>query len=559
MSSRLSVDYGSGSFLQRRYADHEEIPTGQLPPTTPEAGTAIQPRRFDMKAPSETTFQIAVLIQSPDELKALPGAGGIEWMYCKQSRDYSFEFYKGEEMVSSFDLEDWRLDLPNLLGIIVVGPADLFETIRYQWISKLPAAGVAFKHIPEFDEKAILSSAIECFAENLQSQRSHAGRAALDLAAYRSEFERLQHSFSRLEEHVTRQTFQRAAEIFEYPPTSATASGNSPVIQYLPVDSYGFSGFAVHVATKPAEAQPLRVTLRAIETGTLFGVWEIGAEVANGWVELALNRAIDEPALTLEAVFELAHNGGGWALSLGPPHPYAAFRARAESGSYLDAPMALRIFNAAPGVRVGATTGAIRPIDAPQPRAEFIPYEVYGTVTQVAPPVEDERPALVAFDREIGCITVHPRKGGSVTAARIDVAVPKDAWQVAAQIHLAHERSSTTHFGLLVCPPRDGSLQLARLDRLDAPSTTFSGWKSLSPLEKKTISVPVSASREERLSVFLVTRLSPEASPDFAWARFAMFEFSILPKPLADRNGTGDADKVFSAAVPGIEPNAGSV
>jgi hypothetical protein len=495
----------------------------------------------------ETKFQLAILAEQPDRMEGLSDIAPIEWLFCKQTGDYLFDFYKGDVIVSSINLENARFDLQNLLGIIVAGSADAFEAIKNSWNSRLPSVGVAFRRIPQCDSKAILCAAIECIADDLTLHRRQSGLAALELATYRREFERLQHCFSRLEEYVGRQSFQRPTEIFEYPPGLVTATENSgrtqldgvtgptgrSLIQYLPVDSCGLSSFSIHISAKPeAAGGPLRIKLQAIETGHIFGTWSIGAvEVPVGWVELALDSAIDEPALSLVIIVEWPPDTRGWALALGPPHPYKQFCARTEAGEHLGAPLGLRIFSSLPGVRVAATTTAIRPINAPPALAEFIPYEVYETVAQVLPRAEDGRPTLVSYDRDIGCITVHPHKGG-LTVARMMVVVPKRVWGVSAQIHLAHERASETQFGMMVCAPHDESRELARLAQLDAPSPTFSGWKSLKPLERKSLSVLIAASQEERLSIYLVTRQAPDASPDFAWARFSKFEFNVLPNSL---------------------------
>ncbi len=506
-----------------------------------------------MKSPSQTKLQIAILTDARDRMNELSHLAPIEWLFCKQTGDYRFEFYKDDAMISSIDLESARLDLPNLLGILVVGTDGAFETITRNWGAKFPSLRISFKQVPEWDRDAILCAAIECVADELTLQRSHSGRAALELATYRREFDRVQRSFSRLEEYVGRHSFPRASEIFEYPPDTdiategrqtrvgdANGSLGRSLTQHLPVDSLGVSSVSIYVSAKPeAAAEPLRITLKAIETGNTFGEWSIGAaEARGGWVELALNCAIDEPALSLVIVVEWPMEKSGWALAIGPPHPYKEFCARTEAGEYLSAPIALRVFSSLPGVRVAPTTGAIRPMNAPHVPAKFIPYELYSTVAQVLPPPADNKPSLVFYDREIGCLTVHPHIDG-LTVARLNVVVPKHAWGISAQIHLAHERASPTGFGLMVCAIRDESRELVRLAQLDSPSPSFSGWKTLLPFETKRISLVLAVPRDEQLSIYLATRQAPGLSPDFAWARFSKFAVDFLPKSLLGENETG--------------------
>jgi hypothetical protein len=518
-----------------------------------------------MKLAPEANFQIAILAQPSDRVDELADLGPLEWLFCKRAGDHFFEFYSHDELVSSVDLQNPRFDLQNLVGIVVVGDADEFEAITNKWTSKLPSLGLTIRRIPKYDSKALLCAAIECIASQLALQRSHCGRAALALANYRQEFERLQRCFSRLEGYVGRQSSPRPTEIFEYPPDAAVATemsgrmgtnsvagqGGRSLIQYLPVDSFGVSSFWIHLNAKPqAGGRPLSVRLQAIETGHVFGAWSVGADdVPVGWVELALNQAIDESALGLTVIVEWPSDTSDWALTLGPPHPFKEFRASTEAGERLEAPLALRVSSSLPGVRVPVTTRAVKPVDAPQTVGEFIPNEVYGTVTQVFPPVEDDK-ILVSHDPIIDCITVHPRKGGQSTVGRMNVAVPRHAWRLSARIYLAHEHANPTQFALMVSASSLSSSALMRLDQLDASSTTFSGWRSLSALEEKTISVLIPESLGEQLSIHLLTRQAADSSPDFAWARFSRFEFNIVPKSITGESETGVSARVSPATVP---------
>lgn len=509
-----------------------------------------------MESLAENKFQLAILAEAPDRADWLSDTARVEWLFCKQTGDSIFEFYKRDVVVSSVNLENSRFDLPNLLGIIVVGPDDAFQAIKSRWSSTLPSVAMTFRRIPKWDSMDILCASLECFADDLRLHRRHSGRAALELATYRREFDRLQHSFSRLEEYVGRHSFQRATEIFEYPPDSLAATEASGrahlsdvtgsigrcLIQDLPVDSCGLSSFSIYISAKPeAESERLRIKLKAIETGHIFGEWSIGAaEVRVGWVELALNRAIDEPALSLAILIEWPQDTNGWALALGPPHPYKEFCARTEGGEHLGSPIGLRVFGSLPGVRVPAITTAISPIKAPHVLAQFIPSETYGTVVQVSPTAQDNNPSLVSYDPDIGCITVHPRVGG-LTIARMSVVVPRHAWRISARIHLAHQRASPTQFGLMVCALGNESRELARLNQMESRSPSFSGWKTLSALETKGISLLLAASPEQQLSILLVTRQAPDLSPDFAWARFSRFEFNVLPASMIGKNETDNS------------------
>ncbi len=495
-----------------------------------------------MLSPLETRFQIAVLSDGQDRNTPLGDSDSFEWLVCRQAGERVFDFYKGDSLLSSIDLENPCFDLSCLVGLIVIGSAELAESIRNQWASSLPSIGVLFKQVPAWDAASLCGAALECMANDLASYRRQGGLASLELATFRGEFDRLQRCFALLEEYVGRHSLQRSIESFEYPPDADAAPENNrqaqSLFQLLPVDSLGLSSVAIYVSGKPeADADPLYIELRAIETDALLAEWLLGvAETKIGWVELALNHAIDEPALSLTLAIDIPAESREWAVALGPPHPYEEFCARGGDGESLGAPIALRLFSSLPGVRLAATTHAVRQVDAPHLLSVFVPYEVYGTVAQVSPPLGDNQQTLVFYDREIGCLTVHPRAGG-LAAASLHVASPRGAWRLSAQIHLAHERASRTSFALMVGEPRNQARDLERLQQLDAPSAFFSGWKTLAPLETGSISI-VLAAPPEQLAVYLVTRQAPDLSPDYAWARFSRFEFNILPESLIGRYGT---------------------
>jgi hypothetical protein len=81
----------------------------------------------------------------------------------------------------------------------------------------------------------------------------------------------------------------------------------------------------------------------------------------------------------------------------------------------------------------------------------------------------------------------------------------------------------------MICEPQNEKKSLARMSQLEAPSPSFSGWKTLPALETGSISLVFSAYAEKSVSLFLITRQAPESSPDFAWARFSNLAFQILP------------------------------
>lgn len=512
-----------------------------------------------MKSQSESIFQIAILAEPSNRFADLIQAQGIEWLRCAQTGKDTFEFYKEDALLASVNLSRPHFNLSSLTGIIVVCQPDRLDAVTNAWRSGLPSFPVGFRSIPVFEPAAVLRAALECMAEELSLQRRHSGRAALELAGYRREFERLQNCFTRLEAYTARHSLQNTAEIFDYPVGTCAvrkqirpgqigeveAGSGRYLTQYVPVDSFGVSGFAIYVAARPdTPAETLRVTLKAVETDQIWGDWVIrSGDVSIGWVELALERAIDESALSLVIAVEWPAENNGWAVLLGPRYPYKEASARAESGEYLPAPLAMRVFAGLPGVHVPATTSAIQPGSAPYALTKFIPYDAYTAVEQVFPRPHPEKTGLVAYDRNLGCITVHPRNGGLITAGRMKIAMPTGAWRVSAQIHLGHERASLTHFALLIGTAEESDFHPESLIGNALSAQGFSGWKSLSPLEKGRISATTDQPLNGEAWLFLLTRQDPASSPDFGWARFADLQINILPVSFfrEDRNGSEES------------------
>lgn len=219
-----------------------------------------------MRLQPDIIFQIAVLADVRDRIDKLAEMASIDWLYLKQSGGSVLDFYRGSEVISSLDLDDPHFDLQHLLGIVVVGTTEKFEECQSKWNSALPSAGVALKHVPAWNPSAILKAGIECITDSLKSHRYQSGLAALELATYRREFDRLQHNFARLEQYVGSHSFRAPTEIFEYTPEidlltekgrktiSAGASAAPFVVQSLPVDSLGFAVMSIYVSSKPDAA-----------------------------------------------------------------------------------------------------------------------------------------------------------------------------------------------------------------------------------------------------------------------------------------------------------------
>ena len=270
-----------------------------------------------------------------------------------------------------------------------------------------------------------------------------------------------------------------------------------------------------------------------METGHRFGAWAIPtSKLPIGWLHLSLSHAIDRSGLSLFVTIDFPAGHGAYALGLGSPHPYERFRARIIDGA-LPAPLAMRIYGGLPGVRVPATTAAIAPTGASLPSVTYVNADIYKSVRQVFPLPNSGEPNFVLYDAKLASITVHPRAGGAMTVARFDLEVPANAWRISAHIALEHESANPTEFALMSAPVAESGDDALLLAELDEQSARFSGWVRLAALESKRISAFFPKGSDRLLSVYLLTRQAPGSSADFAWARFAQFEFNAAPRQLA--------------------------
>jgi hypothetical protein len=496
-------------------------------------------KRAYMSHSSETGFQIAVAggARAADAAPPLPG---VEWLECRVDAA-AITFVRDGSVVARIDIERPKFELPRLLGLIVVADAELYARLADFWGKQFAAAALKLILIPQSSAEALTSAAVAVLSSQLGEQLTASGEAALALAQYRGEFDRLQHSFARLEEFVAAHSLHNPRLLFEYgvaaksPAITHYASDARPaegserrLLQDLPVDSLGVCAIGLYL--REGARLPLHIQLCALETAETYGSWRIDAANSQpGWLSLQLMRAIDEPALSLRLIIDSPAHAEEPALAFGPPHPYEEFRARDPSGPGYDSPLAFRVFTCLPGVQVAGLAGGIVSTSAEPARILFLPREVYTGVTQMEPPPAENPPGLVSYDPVSGLVTVHPPGEGRTTVARLRVRVPATPARVTAEIVLDHEKANPTQFAILATYSDSDARALVSAGTLGGPSFGFSGWTTLSALERTTVCTFVPRAEQRALSVYLLTRQERDVSSEYAWARFARFELHNLP------------------------------
>jgi hypothetical protein len=490
-----------------------------------------------MESAGSSRPQFALFGASAQDLVALAEVGAVAWLTCRHDRDQVYEFASAGQTVLWLDLARPVFDLPDLVAILGLSDRDGLDRLAASWQGSGLPGTVVLEWIGATGAQAILPRALYHVARMLAAERGHAGRMALELATYRREFERMQHDFTGLEAYVTATEAARVRDVFDYPPSgTALGLGRGPdgaapadgvvadVEQLLPLNSLGVAALSMALGTTPGRAGgTLLVTLAAIETGQTLASWSLDpSRAAAGWTELALERAIDEPALSLVLAIRCPPGAEGWTVMLGPPHPYAEFCARTGSGESLGAPLALRVQATLPGTRVPLTTAAVPADGSARPDSCPLTEATLETVSEVIVPPAADGGTSVHYDRDAGFIQVHPRGGGAVTVGRLLVTPPGGTWRLSAQIRLAHERANPAEFAVLV--------RLASLgDPVEIADGTagFSGWVGLSAMQRGSLSAVLPEHGGRALAVYLLTR--QEGRPEYAWARFSDLRLHYLP------------------------------
>lgn len=481
---------------------------------------------------------IALLGATPADLSALPKLPGLGWLSCLRGDKENYEFRRDGDCLFKLSFADATWAFPDLVAIIGKSRDGTLSELAAAWTEKLPAKTVAFKTVADFTPVKVMAAAIELLAEALGAALRQSGRFALDLAAYREEFERLEHNFASLEAYVASADTKAPQEIFAYPVgiesvdlgagEGRAGPGSRTLKQYLPVNSIGVCGLGLALSSVPPPGSPpLEIALRAIETDMVVGRWMLDpATRIVGWTNLLLDRAVDETALSL--VLEIAWTPGhdGWGIELGPPHPNAALCAHTGEGRPFPAPLAMRILGSVPGTTPIGTTDIVLPTGARMALTAMVPKTAYESVTPFGQDMSDDIP-LVLYDPESEFIQVHPNGPGKITVAHMTVATPTPSWRLSARTHLAHEKANPTDFALLVLKNGAPLPNMAELAKERRTRSGFSGWQTLTPLQDGSLSALISSTANERLSVYLLTR--QKGTHEYAWARFSDLRLHLGP------------------------------
>ncbi len=487
--------------------------------------------------------QIALVGETAQDFEAVAQADGIDWLICSHETDLRYRFTRDGRTLLKLDLEAPVFDLPDLVAILGVSDRVSFQRLEAAWLASLPTVAVALEWIEDPDPVVIVRRALHHLSRTLSERSAYAGRMAIELANYRREFERMQHCFVALEDYVTANVPQHLRVVFNYPRSDRTVAVGSGVPdlaaeavsarvavsemqQLLPVNSTGMAGLSISLRAVPgADGLPLEIGLSAIETGQTIATWSLDPVTAvTGWAQLLLERAIDEPALSLVLGLASQPASEGWVIALGPPHPYAEFCAQTAGGESLGAPLAMQVLTMLPGTRVPAGVRSVLANGARHPDACALDEADYATVTEVFAPDAD---VFAHYNREAGFIQVHPRGLGKVTVARLQLTAPAGTWRLSAHIRLAHEMANPTLFAMLVRPACDAEAKPADITAVTDGAEGFSGWTTLSAMEEGFLSVVLPRVTSPALTVYLLTR--QDGGPEYGWARFSDMRLHYLP------------------------------
>jgi hypothetical protein len=431
-----------------------------------------------------------------------------------------------------------------------VAGKDSLQQLEAAWRVALPTTPIAMEWIEAATPGDVVARALHYMALSLTAQCGYSGRLSLDLVTYRCEFERMQRCFAALEDYVTAQHPPAPETVFDYSRLdgkidigrvadtfSEVADVVAGVQQLLPVNSCGVAGLSIAIEAAPGVIDaPLDVALLAIETDETIAAWSLDPVTTRvGWVELVLERAIAEPALSLLLTVTSRPGTAGWSIAMGHPHPYAEYCAQTltsepfAAGESFGAPLALRIQALPPGTRVPVGNRSVAAKGARA--AEYHPLSPadYETATEILAPGSGREESYTHYNSDAGFVQVHPRGGGRTTVARLLVAPPAGTWRVTARIRLAHESANPTMFALLVRSADGVELNEAEVAALVDGTPGFSGWTILAPMHEGRVFAVLPRPMPRAVAIYLLTR--QDGGPEYGWARFSDVRLHKLPAP----------------------------
>lgn len=433
---------------------------------------------------------------------------------------------------------------PLFFALVCINPRYL------QGLKALKANEAVYRHfarakafcVGASDPTAILAAILAELGSFTGRIANYAADNLFALSAMRRDYENLHLRFSALESYLQRSGAQLVRERLFIPPALTldgsllveAAEGSS--FQVLPVGSKGLCAIDIFVAFIDCGVEEGSVEISLLlgdgkEPVTTWTIKPEGAKASAGaWRSLALACAIE--GINKTAILKIELQGlepSKVKFGVSKLNPNRAYCwSDVESGKpVVDRPLALRIWEAPPGLRVPHVPNILLG-SARDPASEGGRRVPAHALKKCRPIYDGWRPDFEAVEylSDHDAVGVHPPDVG-VCVGVLDRIVPPAAVSVSATAFLGHENALPVEFALAVFDSLEESDGVADGEwsefRLLRKPLAWSGWRGVERLNSHQLTVIMpseSRRRDQPLSMAMLTRMENGRHNGFAWARF---------------------------------------
>jgi hypothetical protein len=328
--------------------------------------------------------------------------------------------------------------------------------------------------------------------------------------------EAMQNALARLEKAPCQLAFQSSPGAGDYRP-----EGVGHVRQRLPVGAEGLAGLDLHSPPWPGQAESegtLVVTLRAREWETTLGTWALSyKDLGRGWARCSLPAALTQPLhhVEIDVTWNTAR-GAPPPLSLAEAGPWHEWYA-ASDGRSLDRALALLVWTATPGTKVGIARAGWTPAEGPAAQGCWAEYRVTpDELARIRPTTPQSAKALAVLNES--SFRLHPLGPTPVCAVLPRLCVPGTA-RLTAVGQLNHDQArAPVEYAMGLTDSAAGCTTLPGEPEKDPRVLGFSGWHAVPP-DRLPHAVLLELPRplEVQADLHFATRIIG-VPPDWHWA-----------------------------------------
>ena len=299
--------------------------------------------------------------------------------------------------------------------------------------------------------------------------------------------------------------------------------------QRLPVSSQGLAAVALHAAVgRRRSGGKLRITLHACESGTTVISWIIPyAQLRNGWNLLELPSVLTGPRQTVDLVIrweggldaapqlslsnQIVGKGGGVHLPKGEASRWA---------------LAMQLWTGLPGSRLVASEhaeGGELFESMVRGRQLFLSRSKLQEAELILPKNVNVNFEILRAAGDGSSIQLHP-VGGHVSQARLPAVCPRGLARLEAVVRTECPQGPWVEYAMALAPA-GAPLTLTRERAIEQTPNAIltTDWVRLAPNTLGTLMLAPEAPLGEPCDLHIATRMPPNTSDAYAWARWRNF------------------------------------